>query len=275
MGECSESAKVAVMRPHQSRSAWQITVAVWRALFLREALVRLFATRMAWVWLLLEPLGNMLWLIMIFSVIRVHHIGGIATPLWIMIGMLVFFTFRRTVTQVQNSLGANEALFAYRQVTAIDVALVRAGVEGVLMLVLSVLMFTVGAIFDVVNWPEAPWNVLEAFFIAWACATGLGLVFCASIKLVPETERIINFVMMPIMMVSGVLFPLSMVSPQYREWLMLNPVAHAIEAARLGFAPYYHSVPELDLTYACFAALLLLFTGLALFRRFAIRLVMQ
>lgn len=242
---------------------------------MREALVRLFGTRMAWVWLLLEPLGNMLWLIMIFSVVRVHHIGGIGTALWIMIGMLVFFTFRRTVTQVQNSLNANQTLFTYRQVTPADVALVRAGVEGVLMLVLSVMLFTIGAVFDWVIWPEDPWNVLEAFFIAWACATGMGLVFCASIKLVPETERIINFIMMPLMMISGVLFPLNVVSQQYREWLMLNPVAHAIEAARLGFAPYYHAVPELDLTYASFSALVLLFAGLALFRRFANRLVMQ
>lgn len=263
------------MTLQSQRSAWQVTAAVWKALFLREALVRLFGTRMAWAWGMVEPMVNILWLVMIFSVIRVHHVGGIGTALWIMVGMLVFFTFRRTATQVQNSLGANEALFAYRQVKPVDVALVRAGVEGVLMLVLSSLMFSVGAIFDWVIWPEDPWNVLEAFFIAWACATGLGLVFAVSIKLVPEAGRIIGFIMMPLMMISGVMFPLTMVSQQYREWLMLNPIAHAIEAARLGFAPYYHAVPELDLSYAGFSALVLLFAGLALFRRFANRLVMQ
>ena len=250
-------------------------LSVWKALFLREAMVRMFGTRMAWVWLVLEPVVHVLWLVLVFTFIRVRHIGGIETPLWIAAGMLVFMTFRRTVSQVQNGVDANSSLFAYRQVRPADVVLVRALVEGVTMLLISSAVFTIGAVMGWMLWPSNSWKVLEAFFAAWLCALGLGMVFGVLVKLVPETERIINFIMMPLMMISGVIFPISLVQPPYLDWLLLNPLAHAIEASRLGFAPYYHSFIGLELGYAYQFALLLVFLGLALFRRFNQRLITQ
>ncbi|WP_254422615.1 ABC transporter permease [Comamonas kerstersii] len=258
-----------------SMNNFQRAAAVWKALFLREALVRMFSSRFAWGWVVLEPVVNILWLVLIFTVIRVRHIGGIETPLWIAIGMLVFMTFKRTVSQVQNAVDANSALFAYRQVRPSDVALVRAVLEGVTMLVISTAVFAVGGIFGWMALPAAPLLVLEAFLLAWLCGLGLGMCFAVLIKLVPELERIISFIMMPLMMISGVLFPLSMVRQPYLDWLLYNPLAHAIEAARLGFAPYYHAVTGLDVGYAYGCALVLNFMGLALFRRYTQRLVMQ
>lgn len=250
-------------------------MAVWKALFLREAVVRMFGSRLAWVWLVAEPLVNVLWLILIFTGIRVRHIGGIETALWIAIGMLVFMTFKRTLSQVQNGVSANGALFSYRQVRPADVVLARAMVEGVSMLIISGVLFFVGSLFGWMSWPASGFQVLEAFILAWLCGLGLGMTFAVLIKLVPEMERVINFIMMPLMMISGVVFPLSMVQPPYLEWLLLNPLAHAIEAGRVGFSPYYHAVTGLDIGYAYSCALVLVFTGLALFRRFNERLVTQ
>jgi capsular polysaccharide transport system permease protein len=49
-----------------TRSAWAITLSVWRALFLREAMHRLFYRRGAWVWLMLEPVLQMVFLAFLF-----------------------------------------------------------------------------------------------------------------------------------------------------------------------------------------------------------------
>ncbi|WP_284336500.1 ABC transporter permease [Comamonas sp. NoAH] len=257
------------------RQPLRSALSVWKALFLREIAVRMFGTRMAWVWLVLEPVVHVLWLVLIFTLVRVRHIGGIETPLWIASGMLVFMTFRRTVTQVQNGVDASGALFAYRQVRPADIVLVRAVVEGFTMLLISIAVFGIGAIVGWMAWPVNAWAVLEAFTLAWLCAMGLGMIFGVLAKLVPEMERIFSFIMMPLLMISGVIFPLSMVQPPYLDWLLLNPLAHAIEASRVGFAPYYHAVTGLDLGYAYQCALVMVFLGLALFRRFNERLVMQ
>lgn len=253
----------------------RVLLAVWNALFLREASARMFGSRAAWVWLVVEPVVNILWLILIFTVIRVRHVGGIETALWISSGMLVFMTFKRTMTQVKNAVDSNSALFAYRQVRPADVAIVRAGGEGFSMLIISASVFTIGGFVGWMALPDSAWTVFQGFFVAWLCALGLGLCFGVLVKLVPEMDRMINFIMMPLMMISGVIFPLNLVQEPYLAWLMLNPLAHAIEATRLGFASYYHATSGLNLIYAYGCGLVLVFFGLALFRRFNQRLVMQ
>jgi capsular polysaccharide transport system permease protein len=123
--------------------------------------------------------------------------------------------------------------------------------------------------------PADPLAVLEAFFGLWLVGMGFGLVTSVASELVPELGRVINFVMMPMFILSGVIFPLSALPQPYRDWLLLNPVAHGLEAVRLGFAPHYHAVPELSIAYIYGFALVSIFLGLALHRRFALRLVTQ
>lgn len=48
-----------VQNVNSVRSPASITWAVWKALFLREAVARLFAGRAAWMWILVEPVMHM------------------------------------------------------------------------------------------------------------------------------------------------------------------------------------------------------------------------
>lgn len=255
-----------------TRSALQITWSVWQALFLREALTRVAAGRAAWFWLLAEPIFHVSYVVLIFTAIRVRHIGGVDVAVWIMVGMLAFFAFRRTGTQVSNAIRANQALFTYRQVKPVDTALVRAGLEGFLMVLVALVLLAGMGLLEHDTVPGNPLAVLGAFAALWSLGLGFGLVTSVLSELVPEFERVLGFLMMPLYLISGVVFPLSSVPQPYREWLMFNPVAHGIEAVRVGFAPGYHAVPELDTFYLYTSALALVFLGLALQRRFAPRM---
>jgi capsular polysaccharide transport system permease protein len=206
----------------------------------------------------------------IFTAVRVRTVGGIDTAIWIMLGLLAFFMFRRTATQAQKAVGDNQALFAYRQVKPVDAALVRAGLEGFLMVIISVLLLTGAGLVGYGVVPADPLAVLEAIFGLWLLGLGFGLLTSVLFELVSEAGQIIKLVMKPLYLISGVIFPLGLVPQPYREWLMLNPVAHGLEAARLGFAPYYHAVPELSLSYLYGFGLTTMFFGLALHRRFAL-----
>lgn len=253
----------------------QSTFHVWKALFLREVLSRLFGGRASWFWLLAEPVFHVSYVTVLFSVVRVRQVGGIHTALWVACGMLTFFMFRRVGVQSSNALSANQVLFSYRQVKPVDTVLVRAFVEGFIMLFVMASMLLLLYLFGVPLVPKDPLTVAKSLFGMGIIGLGYGLLSSVLKKLVPETGRILNFVMMPMYLVSGVIFPISMVPQPYREWLMFNPVAHGLEATRLGFAPYYHAVPELSIPYLYFWALGLLFLGLALHRCYAQRLVTQ
>lgn len=258
-----------------TRNALSITLSVWKALFLREALARLFAGRAAWFWLLAEPLSHIVFLMLVFSAIRIHTVGGIDTGTWIMVGLLAFFVFRRTGTQVMNAISANQALFTYRQVKPIDTALVRGILEGFLMVMVSAVLLIGYYLAGGKSSPSDILAVLGALAGLWLFGMGFGLILSVVGELIPEVSRVVNLAMTPIYFASGAMFPLASVPPPYREWLMLNPVAHGMEAARLGFVSHYHPVRELSLDYLFGSALVTIFLGLALHRRFALRLSTQ
>lgn len=244
-------------------------------MFLRESLSRLFSSRGAWFWLFAEPVFHTAYLMFLFTVIRVRNVGGIDTALWIMVGMQAFFMFRNTGTQTMNAIGANRPLFAYRQVKPVDTLLVRAGLEGLILLLVTSILMAGLALLGHPALPEDPLSVFEAFLGLWLVGLGFGLITSVIAELVPEFGKIVHLIMMPLMIISGVMLPLALVPQPYRDWLMLNPIAHGLEAARLGFAPHYHAVEGLSMAYLFGFALVSVFFGLALHRRFALRLISQ
>jgi capsular polysaccharide transport system permease protein len=265
----------AAMEPRSPRTPLQVTLSVWRALLLREAVMRLFSSRGAWFWLLAEPVWHIGYMMVMFAVIRVRHVAGIETAVWVLAGMLSFFAFRRPAVQCMNAVNANTALFTYRQVKPIDPVLTRAMLEGVLMVTTSVLLVFCMTLADIDAVPDDPAAVLEVFVGMWLIGTGFGMAASVAVELAPEAGRVIGLAMSPLYIGSGVIFPISAVPPPYRDWLMLNPLAHGLEAARQGFASHYHPVAETSMAYFFGAAVVMLFIGLALHRRYASKMVTQ
>jgi len=259
----------------EQRSPLVITLSVWRAIFLREALERLFDMRAAWLWLLMEPVLHISFITFVFTVIRMRTVGGIDVAIWIIVGMLAFFLFRRTGTQTMHAVDSNKPLFAYRQVQPFDTAIVRAGLEAFLMSIVAVIILCGSALLGHEVLPVNPLQVAWALLGLWLLGLGYGLVTSVLMALVPETEHIFKILMMPMYMISGVIFPLAAVPPPYRDWLLYNPVAHGLELVRHGFSPYYHMVPGIDGGYLYACVLWLLLLGLLLYRRFSVQLVMK
>lgn len=257
------------------RSSLNITFSVYRALLLREALTRISGGRAPWLWLLLEPVMHIAFLAFMLTVIRHKVVGDIDTVLWVVSGLLAFFFFRRTTTQSVNAVNANAALFAYRQVRPVDTVLVRAFLESGLMLLISLSVFAGTALLGFQVLPHDPMLLMGAIFGLWLLGVGVGLIFSVANELIPEIDQIFKFGMMLVYLVSGVIFPIAMVPMPYRDWLLLNPIVHGLEATRLGFSSYYHAVPELDLSFLYTCAVVCIFLGLALHQRFAQRLIAQ
>ncbi|ANY15038.1 ABC transporter permease [Bordetella pseudohinzii] len=255
------------------RSPLAVTLSVWEALFLREALDRLFDMRAAWFWLLMEPVLHIGFIAFVFSAIRIHTVGGIDIAVWIIVGMLAFFLFRRTAVQVTYAPESNQPLFAYRQVKPFDVSLVRAGLEAFLMVLVSAAILGGAALLGHETFPRDPLLVAVALSGLWLYGLGYGLVASVLMELVPETEHILKLIMLPLYLISGVIMPLISVPQPYRDWLMLNPIAHGLELVRLGFVPYYHVVPGTSMGYLYGWAGGSVLLGLLLYRRFALELV--
>ncbi|MFA1604563.1 ABC transporter permease [Alcaligenes faecalis] len=257
------------------RSSFTVTLSVWRAIFLREALDRLFDMRAAWFWLLMEPVLHIAFITFVFTVIRLRTVGGIDVAVWIIVGMLAFFTFRRTATQVMHAVDSNKPLFAYRQVKPFDTALVRGLLEAFLMTLVAVVILSGAALLGHNVIPNDPLLVLTAMFGLWFFGVGYGLVASVLMALVRETEHILKILMLPLYLISGVIMPIAAVPQPYRELLMVNPLVHGLELVRQGFSSYYHMVPGVSMSYLYTWGAVSFFLGLMLYRRFALQLVMK
>jgi len=257
------------------RNPLSVSFAVWRAIFLREALDRLFDMRFAWFWLLAEPVLHMGFIAFIFSVIRMRTVGNADVVVWIIVGMLAFFLFRRTAVQVTHAVDSNRPLFTYRQVKPFDPAIARAVLEAFVMAIISLLILGFVSLLGHETFPADALLVMEAVIGIWLFGVGYGLIASVLMALVSEMEHVLKILMMPLYMVSGVILPMVNIPLPFREILMINPIAHGLELVRMGFFPYYHTVPGLSLSYLYGWGITSVFLGLAMYRRFAMQLVMR
>ena len=250
------------------------TLMIWKALFLKDALARFFGSRGAWAWLLIEPVAHILGMAFIYALIKKGTMGGVAMQPWIMTGMLAFFLFRRTAIQVLHGIDCNKAFFAFRQVRPFDAAICKAGVEAFSMfwvaIIIAIAFMFAG--FELV--PDNILIVLVALSGLWLLGLGYGLISSVMMRLVPDSGFILQIIMMPLMIISGIILPISSIPEPYRQYLLFNPLLHGIEEVRLGFWHSYHTV-DTSLSYLYIWVLVLLVIGFALYRALETRLVTQ
>lgn len=255
------------------RTPLQVTLSVWKALLLREALTRLFKGRASWFWLVAEPLAHIAILSFLFTVIRQRTIANMESELWLVLGLVGFFSFRRTAGQGGAGIASNRSLFVYRQITPVDAILVRSLIEILLMVIVAIIAFIGIGMYGLDIIPHDPLLVLSAWSGVWLFGVGFGLVLSVFNELLPEIGSILKLLMRPLYLMSGVLIPISIIPEPYQSYLMYNPIANGLEGMRSGFSPFYHEVPSTSVSYLHFCSLCLLVTGFLAHRRFRKELI--
>lgn len=257
------------------RSATAITLSVWRALFLREALTRLAKGRVAWLWLLLEPVGHVALMMMVFSTVRGRTLPGVEFASFLALGVLGYGMFGRVSLRCMEAISSNDALFAYRQVKPVDTVLVRAVLEGLLQLLVSIVLLTGASLVGVKFTPVNTLGLLITAVAIWGFGAGTGLVLSVGARLLPEVSKLVPFVYVPVHLLSGIFFAPYVVPPELRQWLLYNPIMHGIEMLRGSLLAGYPLVSGVSIGYLGAFAVGSLFFGLALHVRFSRRLIRE
>lgn len=265
------------MTTYQPRSHWQVTWSVWQALFIREFLTRVAADRLAWFWMLFEPIALIAIMVAIRAVVigRNHYIEGAGFVPWLLIGLLGFFLFRENMMRAIGSIEANERLFTYRQVKPVDPVLVRCFVEGTLKTVILFLFVAVMALLGIDVFPDAFVGAVAVWLGLWLLGAGAGLILSAASRLVPEVGKIARITTLPLLIISGAIVPLNYLPHDILTYLLLNPVTHGLELLRATFVANYRPLDGTDPLYFVAWAIFLVFVGLVMHVRFEGRLKAQ
>jgi capsular polysaccharide transport system permease protein len=260
---------------NEQRSHWAVFLSVWQALFMREALARVAAGRAGWLWLLVEPAAHIAMLMVFFASFRQGKIAGTDFALFLALGLIGFRLFANPAQRSSDAINANRALLAYRQVKPVDAVLVRAAVEGALLIFVSAVLLIGSSLFGIDVVPHDPLTAAVGLALLWILGTGFGLMLSAGSTLVPEIGKLTGLIFTPLYFVSGVLFSPAVLPAALQKGLLFNPVLHGLELVRSGFFPGYHLLPGVSGSYLAGWALAFAFLGLALHRRFAVQLAAQ
>lgn len=248
------------------RSPWQVQRAVLVALVIRELRTRVSGEWMSLLWMVFEPLSQILLLLALFGLRGNVKQNGVEMPIFLVTGMLPFFLFRNLARRVPKAIASNRGLFAYRQVMPIDAlvarALVEIGLYGVVLVSLLALLGWAGY-----HWfPRNPLEFAGVFLLMIATGVTLGLVLAVAIHNRPRVDTFVGMAFLPLYLVSGVIFPVHNLSAGLREILLLNPLLHLIELSRFHFLEHYAILDGVNVVYPLGFALVLSTFSLSLYR---------
>lgn len=248
------------------------TFAVWRAIFLREALDRFFGSRGAWGWQILEPIIQIAFFCAFYTYLRGPTMQGADTVAWIIVGILTFYLFRRTAIQTLHAVDCNRAFFAFRQVRPFDAAFARGSVEAFSTFLIASFCALIAMAIGKDMIPHNILQILAACFGMWLLGIGYGLVTAVIMRLIPDTGHIVNILMMPLYFTSGAIWPLTMIPVIYRKYILYNPLAHGVELVRMGFFTNYHHM-DVSMAYLYAWVVGLFGLGIMLFRLMQVKLM--
>lgn len=242
------------------------------ALFIRELFTRFGKYRLGYLWALLEPLLTITLFVLIRGILAgslrgatdkiIYHVDY---PLFLASGIIPYFMFRHTVTQVMNAIEANRGLFYYQPVKPIDAMMARWILEGIIFAVVWIVIFAILNFLGFTTEIQDPLGLLGIYLLLYLFSFSVGIILCIVTNIFEEIRNIVPPVMLFLFFISGIFFSINMIPPKFQVFLLWNPVLHFIELSRVSFFPLYRA-DAVSLEYVIWWTILVFWLGLALYK---------
>lgn len=253
---------------------WRIQRRVISALMMRELITRFGRENIGFLWMMAEPLLFAVLVGLMWTFMKGPEEHGISVVAFVASGYIPLVMFRSTVNRAVRALSANSSLLYHRQVTILDLILVRFLVE----LIGGMMAYAaVGTILILLGFFPVPANIgsLLLGWILYAYFTfSLALILAPLSEVSEALEKfmpVTTYLMVPF---SGTFNLESWLAPHVREILLYSPPVTAMELQRYGIwgdkiTPYY------DIPYTIAVSSVLMLIGLILCRRIRRVLVVE
>lgn len=212
---------------------------VVHALMLREMITRYGSSRLGYLWAVIEPVGFIALLSVVFSQIAHAPPVGKSFPLFYATGYIAFHWVMETAGIVSRSIHVNRPLLVFPAVTPIDTLLARFLLQALTVMIVAAIIFSV--ILSI--FPDAVSIRFDALLTAFALAMALGFsigTFNAWAFSQSKTwEFVWNLLSRPLFLTSCIFFTFAIMPLFVREVLWWNPIIHIVGLMRAGFYPVY------------------------------------
>jgi len=220
------------------RPAGQARFATLRAimaLILREMATSYGRSPGGYLWVLLEPLLGITFLVVIFSF-------GFRTPplgdnfaLFYATGLLPFSAFNNLNKRMGSAIGYSRNLLAYPRVSYMDTLIARL----VLTMVTQITVFVIVLTGILLTQETRTVLIIERILLAWTMltvlGTGVGVLNCFLMTMFPIWNSVWSIATTPLLILSGVILLYENLPEAAQNILWYNPLVHVIGEMRSAF----------------------------------------
>ena len=234
---------------------------------LREMSTRYGRTPGGYLWAVIEPVGALIVLSLLFSIlVRAPSLGN-SFILFYASGYLPHLVFMTISGQVQGSITFSKPLLQYPAVSWIDAILARFTLNLLTSIAVFCIVFAGILMVTETTTPLSLGPIVLAIALAALMALGFGALNCLLMGLFSAWENIWGMLTRPLFLISGIFFIYEDIPPALQEILWYTPWIHITGLARTGVFPTY-TPSYISIELVMLWALVPLFFGLLLLRRF-------
>lgn len=222
-------------------SALSLQLRVFFALLMREMTTRYGKSAGGYVWAIVEPLGAVLILSLVFSAFARHPPLGEHIPMFFATGYMAFHVYSDISGVVSGSVAVNKNLMSFPRVSLVDAVMARFALQalttfavGFVILALFMVLFP-----DQIRIDLAP--ILSAFALAALMGLGVGALNCVLFAYSTVWQRVFGIINRPMFLISGVFFLYEQMPMALQAYLWWNPLVHIVSMMRSGFYPIYEA----------------------------------
>lgn len=181
------------------------------------------------IWWVAEPAMMMFAFWLVFD--KILKTGGPDYLPFLLVGLTLWQWMKSCITHSGYAIWGNLGLIRQVQIPVLVFPLVQ-------MFADTIKFFYIFALLLVVLWifgfePNITYLALPAVFIVTLLfSAGAGFLMAAVIPLIPDLRFVIEQVLTVVMFLSGVVFALNDVPPNWKPWFELNPVVTLLDATR-------------------------------------------
>lgn len=240
-----------------------------KSLILREMRTRFGGHQIGYLWALLEPLGAVLMLSIIFSTgLRGREPSvGDSWILFFAAGLLPYNTYRACTQAINKTLRGSRSLLFFPIIKPIDTYIAPIILETLtLFIVMNTVFFVYFAMYGS-GLPDSIVMMTLPFLYLAVMGFSLGIINATISLYFKAWMKFWKVINKPMFFISGILYTAETLPAPIQNILYYNPVLHCVEWARSGYFKGWYS-GFLDLQFLNTVVIALLFTALMLERSF-------
>lgn len=255
-------------------SGWRIQRRVVGALMIRELITRFGRENIGFLWIMVEPLLFAVLVGYVWRFMKGPEEHGISIVAFVVSGYIPLVMFRSGVMRAVKVFTVNGSLMYHRQVTVLDLVLVRIVIEVIGHLMAFAF---IGTVLIAMGEFPVPYD-LSYFFLGWIIYSLFTFAICLILAPLSELSDVLEkfmpvtvYLMIPF---SGTFSMNSWLAPHVRDIMLYSPPVSAMELMRYGiFGP--RVIPYYDVFYSFEFIAVCMFIGLVLCRKVRRTLIVE